>query len=453
MQGIAPSLTENAGLVLLAFALVLLNGFFVAAEFAIVKIRSTRVESLAKLHGWSGRALSAIHRRLDAYLSACQLGITLASLGLGWIGEPAFARLLEAPAAWLGLDHGLHAVSVSFIFAFTTIAFLHIVVGELAPKSMAIRMPERVSLWSAIPLWTFFWMMYPFIWVLNASANRFLRWAGLGMSTDVHESPYTREELRSILHLSRPASDGRVVSSMVSHALDLPDLHVRDLMRPAAELVAIEPGSTYEEVRELVRAHRLSRYPIFDADNNVRGIVHVKDIMFVPDGPDYFDRLVGSMQEPHAVSEEASISQLLKRFQEGATHFAIVSYADGRVAGFLTMEDVLEAIFGEIRDEHERAHEGQRRREPQWQGETLLAGGDTPLFRVERELNRAIEDSDHIGTIAGLLMTKLDRMPRVGDVVRHDLLQFEVLDVVGTRLKRVRIRGSDPHLPLVRATG
>src|SRR5690349_10935118 len=162
-----------------ALLLVLLNGFFVAAEFALVKLRQTQAATLADGHGWRGRLLADVHGHLDAYLSACQLGITLASLGLGWIGEPAFARLLEPLFARVGIGPETTQV-VALVIAFTLISYLHIVLGELAPKSLAIRRPERYSLFTAAPLYAFYWLMYPAIRLLNASANRMLALFGLG---------------------------------------------------------------------------------------------------------------------------------------------------------------------------------------------------------------------------------------------------------------------------------
>src|SRR5690606_17444763 len=186
---------DNLLYIIVALLLVLLNGFFVAAEFGLVKLRQTQARALADAHGWRGRVLISVHQHLDAYLSACQLGITFASLGLGWVGEPAFARLLEplfAHFGGVGADT-LHVVS--FVFAFTVISFLHIVLGELAPKSLAIRRTEPVALWTAAPLYAFYWIMYPAIRVLNASANATLRLAGVSVEQQ-HEARYSREELK-----------------------------------------------------------------------------------------------------------------------------------------------------------------------------------------------------------------------------------------------------------------
>ena len=189
-------------LVLFAFFLVLLNGFFVAAEFGMVKLRATRIEVIANFNGWRGRILKKVHQQLDAYLSACQLGITLASLGLGWVGEPAVAELIAPLLAKIAVTSPEIIKAAAFFIAFFIISYLHIVVGELAPKSWAIRQPERLSLWTAVPLYLFYWGMYPAIWLLNHSANAILRIAGQGKSQP-HEHYYSREELKVILHSSR----------------------------------------------------------------------------------------------------------------------------------------------------------------------------------------------------------------------------------------------------------
>src|SRR4051812_23059622 len=194
---------NNFLLVVLAFFLVALNGFFVAAEFGLVKLRQTRIRAIAKTQGLRGRMLARVHGQLDAYLSACQLGITLASLGLGWIGEPAFAGLLEPVFAALGVTSPEIVHGVSFVLAFGVISFLHIVVGELAPKSLAIRIPEAVGLWSAPPLYGFYWLMYPAIWLLNASANLVLRITGLA-GKGGHDHHYSTDELKLILRTSTP---------------------------------------------------------------------------------------------------------------------------------------------------------------------------------------------------------------------------------------------------------
>ncbi|MDD2801963.1 MAG: CNNM domain-containing protein, partial [Methylococcales bacterium] len=192
---------NNLSAIVIALLLVVLNGFFVGAEFGLVKLRQTRIHAIAKTYGWRGRILEKVHGKLDAYLSACQLGITLASLGLGWVGEPAFASILEPLFVRVGITTPELIHSVSFAFAFSVISFLHIVVGELAPKSLAIRNPEKIGLMSAVPLYGFYWLMYPAIWLLNSSANLVLRVMGLGQGHG-HDIHYSADELKHILRSS-----------------------------------------------------------------------------------------------------------------------------------------------------------------------------------------------------------------------------------------------------------
>jgi CBS domain containing-hemolysin-like protein len=269
----------NVFYILAAILLVILNGFFVAAEFSLVKLRHTQAVGLAERIGWRGRILLSVHEHLDAYLSACQLGITLASLGLGWIGEPAFSGLLQPVFAHFDGISPETTHIISFIFAFTVISFLHIVLGELAPKSLAIRRPEHTSAWTATPLYVFYWIMYPAIWILNASANLMLRLFGLG-ETSAHEHHYSRDELKLILHGNRAMRESGEAFDMMSHALDLPELVAGDLLRTRDQLGALHDGQTQEEVLAEIRRSQFSRYPWFDADlEEVRGILHVKDLL------------------------------------------------------------------------------------------------------------------------------------------------------------------------------
>lgn len=420
------NLTENALLLLFALFLVLLNGFFVAAEFAIVKVRHTRVEELSRVHGFRGRILLKVHSKLDAYLSACQLGITLASLGLGWAGEPAFARLLEVPLKMMGWDNDPETTHlIAFIFAFATISYLHIVIGELAPKSAALRKPEVISLWTALPLFVFYWLMFPFIWFLNHSANAVLRRFGQTVEAGHgHEAPYTLDELRMILHLSRGAAETEKSSAselnrVLAHATELPQLHASDVMRNRRGLIVIESSDDAAAVKRLLQQHRYSRYPYLDAESGeVLGLLHFKDIAFEAPGPDYVARLQRHLWPIERVREDAPISDLLRQFRLGAPHLALVIDLDERVVGFVTMEDVLEAVFGEIRDEHEQTREHQVRREPRRMDDgSVLVRGDTPLFMLERELEAGIPESESISTVTGLLMNGLGRIPVPGDTL------------------------------------
>jgi CBS domain containing-hemolysin-like protein len=446
-------LLQDSLLLVVAFALVLLNGFFVAAEFAIVKLRRSRVEDLASAHGWRGGMLRRVHDNLDAYLSACQLGITLASLGLGWIGEPAFASLLEMPLAAVGITSIEVVHSIAFIVAFAVISYLHIVLGELAPKSLALRRPEALSLITAGPLYVFYWLMYPAIWFLNTSSNVLLKRLGLGAAAGGHGSDayYSPEELQTILHHSRRVTEGPEIEikTIVAHTLELADLEAGDLMRPFRELVTLSSDDSYAEIRRTIQNHRFSRYVLLEADDEndsenekVLGLLHIKDVLLEPGGDDVQSRMRRHIREVLEVTESESALELMRRFRAGAPHLALVRDNDQRLVGFVTMEDILEAIFGEITDEHESNRQKSTDRRFVWLPDgSFLVPGDTPVFRIERELGREIEEAEDedVSTVGGLIMSKLDRVPVEGDNAQFEDFAALVRRVQGNRVLLVKI--------------
>lgn len=436
---------QDSLLLLLALGLVLLNGFFVASEFAIVKLRQTRVKELARVNGWRGRILRKVHKQLDAYLSACQLGITLASLGLGWVGEPAFAELLEMPLAALGVTSPELVHTIAFIFAFAIISYLHIVIGELAPKSLALRKPEQVSLWTATPLYLFYWAMYPFIWVLNASSNSVLRMFGLGRSEDGHggDRDYSPEELGLIVHHARQVDEGpdSEIKTLMAHILELDELEVGDLMRPRREMVVLDADAEYAEVRRTIKKHQFSRYPLRDpATDDFLGVVHVKDVLPEPASEDLPARLRVHTREAPRVGEHDPAMDLLRAFRRGAPHFALVEDENQQVVGFLTMEDIFEAIFGEISDEHEQGRANVTDRRLTWLPDgRFLVRGDTPAYQLERAIGSDIPEAANVTTVAGLLMSHLDRVPVAGDIAEFERFTATVRRMRGPRIELIKI--------------
>ncbi|MDQ7987928.1 hemolysin family protein [Pseudomonas sp. G34] len=420
----------DMGLVLFALFLVLLNGFFVAAEFAMVKLRSTKVEALAKKNGWRGHILRTVHSQLDAYLSACQLGITLASLGLGWVGEPAFAHLLEPLLTSIGIESQKLIHGIAFFTAFFIISYLHIVIGELAPKSWAIRKPELLSLWTAAPLYLFYWAMYPAIFLLNASANAILRIAGQDQPGGHHEHHYSRDELKLILHSSRASDPTDQDMRVLASAVELGELEVVDWANSREDLIYLELNATLDEVFSLFRRHKYSRYPIYDeAAGEFVGVLHIKDLLLHLSLLEMLPstlRLAELMHPIEKVSRNLPLSDLLEQFRKGGAHFALVEEADGKVIGYLTMEDVLEALVGDIQDEHRKTERGILAYQPG----KLLVRGDTPLFKLERLLGI---DLDHIEaeTLAGLIYETLKRVPE----------EEESLEVAGLRLIVKKMKG------------
>ncbi|CAI8953009.1 putative hemolysin [Pseudomonas sp. IT-P253] len=424
------TLFADFGMILFALILVLLNGFFVAAEFAMVKLRSTRVEAIADKNGWRGHILRTVHSQLDAYLSACQLGITLASLGLGWVGEPAFAHILEPLLDAVGVQSAEVIKGVSFFAAFFVISYLHIVVGELAPKSWAIRKPELLSLWTAVPLYLFYWTMYPAIYLLNASANTILRFAGQGEPGPHHEHHYNRDELKLILHSSRASDPSDQDMRVLASAVEMGELEVVDWANSREDLIYLNSTAKLEEVFSLFRRHKYSRFPVYDEETaNFIGLLHIKDLLLqlsvLEMLPSKFN-LTELLHPLERVTRHMQLSSLLEQFRKGGAHFALVEEADGKVIGFLTMEDVLEALVGDIQDEHHKAERGILAYQPG----KLLVRGDTPLFKVERLLGI---DLDHVEaeTLAGLVYETLKRVPE----------EEEVLEVEGLRIIIKKMKG------------
>ncbi|MFP5420118.1 MAG: hemolysin family protein [Gammaproteobacteria bacterium] len=435
---VASNYFADFGLVLFALFLVLLNGFFVAAEFAIVKLRATKVDALAEKNGWRGHILRTVHNQLDAYLSACQLGITLASLGLGWVGEPAFAHLLEPLLAGIGIESPKLIHGIAFFTAFFIISYLHIVVGELAPKSWAIRKPELLSLWTAAPLYMFYWAMYPAIFLLNASANAILRVAGQGEPGPHHEHHYSRDELKLILHSSRASDPSDQDMRVLASAVELGELEVVDWANSREDLVSLPLTAALDEVFSVFRRHKYSRYPVYDdISGEYVGVLHIKDLLLhlsllemLPSAL----KLADLMHPVERVGRHMPLSSLLEQFRMGGSHFALVEEADGKVIGYLTMEDVLEALVGDIQDEHRKAERGILAYQPG----KLLVRGDTPLAKVERLLG---VDLDHVEaeTLAGLIYDTLKRMPEEEEVLEVDGLRIIVKKMKGPKIVLAKV--------------
>lgn len=428
-------------MVLAALALVALNGFFVAAEFSLVKLRQTRLKAVAKKEGLRGRILLKVHGQLDAYLSACQLGITLASLGLGWIGEPAFARLLEPVFGLLGVESEKLIHGVSFAFAFASISFLHIVAGELAPKTMAIRNAERVGLWCALPLYCFYWAMYPFIKGLNHSANAVLRWARVDAGHG-GESPYSPEELKLILRASaRSGATGKFSKdewNTLAHALDFSELEVSDLTRPIRELTSLSALKTEEQNWETIYASRYSRLPYLGADGKAEGVIHLKDLLLSQRDGQSPGPLTNHLRPVITISPSAPALELFRQFQTGAPHFAFVAIRGSAPMGFLTLDNLLSALVGEIRDEFKQSENDWHKLDDG----TWLGKGSLPIFSLERALGLDIENEelqlDDVESVGGLVMEKLGDIPQEGQKIEFKQFDLVVRKMSGPRVVLVR---------------
>jgi CBS domain containing-hemolysin-like protein len=442
---------QNVLFVVLALLLVALNGFFVAAEFGIVTLRKTRVRAIAKTAGLRGRILLQVHGQLDAYLSACQLGITLASLGLGWVGEPAFASLLEPVFGMVGVTSPQIIHGVSFVIAFGVISFLHIVVGELAPKSLAIRIPEAVGLWSALPLYGFYWAMYPAIWLLNASANLVLRVAGLG-GAGGHETHYSNDELKMILRSNTSTKGEKFTHDerhILAQSLEFSQHTVSDLMRPINEVSALYASRTLQQNLDTMRRNRFSRYPYFDADGEeVLGVIHLKDLFFAEQAGKNVTDLTEYLRPVDTISARTPAIELFRRFRTGAPHFALIGEKGKRPVGFITLDNLLGAIVGEIRDEF-------RLNENDWMKQadgTFIGKASLPIVSLERVLGIDIDNEamglDEVESVGGLLMAKLGDIPKQGQRIEFPKFDVVVKKTNGPRILLVKVipqlaRGDD----------
>jgi CBS domain containing-hemolysin-like protein len=431
---------QNLLLVLLSVFLVALNGFFVAAEFGIVTLRPTRIRAIAKRQGLRGRTLAKVHGQLDAYLSACQLGITLASLGLGWVGEPAFAGLLEPLFAAVGVSSPQLIHGIAFALAFSIISFLHIVVGELAPKSLAIRMPEAIGLWSALPLYGFYWAMYPAIWLLNASAGMVLGLAGLS-GKGGHDTHYSVDELKLILRSNQPGQKySKDERNILAHSLDFSALSVSDLMRPINEVIALRAGLPLEENLQTMLRNRFSRYPYYDADGeSVLGLIHLKDLFFAQQSGKPLTDLAPLLRPVETISARTLALQQFRRFRDGAPHFALIGEKGKRPLGFITLDNLLGAMVGEIHDEF-RLNENDWLKQPDG---TLVGKASLPIFSLERALGIDIENEelglDEVESVGGLLMLKLGDVPKQGQRISFRHFDLVAKKMTGPRILLVKV--------------
>ena len=431
---------NNLVLIIVALLLVALNGFFVAAEFGLVKLRQTRIREIAKTRGWRGRILAIVHSKLDAYLSACQLGITLASLGLGWVGEPAFAGLLEPVFVRLEVTSPELIHGISFASAFTIISFLHIVIGELAPKSIAIRNPEQIGLWSAAPLYGFYWLMYPVIWFLNSSANLVLRVFGL-RNVHGHDAHYSADELKLILRGNGP--DDRFTRdewNILAKTLDFSELEVSDLMRPIQEIAALHRNKSLQENLKTVYEKRFSRYPYFDTNGiDVLGVIHLKDLFFAQQEGKTQEDLHKYLRPIQYISPDTPALELFRYFRKGTAHFAVIGQKGQKPQGFITLDNLLSAMVGEIRDEFRQNNNDWTRLDDG----TLIVKGSLPIFSLERILgidieNEELELEDEV-SIGGLIMSKLQDIPVEGQKIEFNQFYIVVKKMNGPRTLFVQI--------------
>ncbi|MFL5513580.1 MAG: hemolysin family protein [Gemmatimonadales bacterium] len=431
----------SIGLRLLAIlVLVVANAFFVAAEFALVSARRTRIEAMVRQGDRKAKAVQAAQQDLYRQLSAAQLGITVASILLGFVAEDTVAFFLRdwfaSLPTWLSF---LARGGIASVIAISLISFLHVVFGEQAPKALAITYPEWVSRWVATPLLIFSWITRPATGLLNSSANWLIRLMGIKDAASELERIHSPEEIRMLVEQSEEGGglqqqDARLLEGV----FEFSEKTAQEVMTPRTQMAALEADLTVEAAADQVAIHGRSRYPAYtESLDDIIGVVHAKDILSaLRSRPGQTIRVI--MRSPLFVPGTREVEDVLADMKRLKTHLAIVLDEYGGTAGLVTMEDLLEEIVGPIYDEHDP----QDRSGPDEGGPRL--DGSLPISEFNTEYEGTLDDTDYT-TIGGYVFGQLGRLPRVGDRVTAGPFTFEVVEMDGRRVKTIRLHVSRPE--------
>lgn len=420
--------------IIIVFLLVFMNGFFVATEFAMVKVRKSRIETLALKGERNAKNTLKVIKDLNSYLSACQLGITLASLGLGWVGEPAVSNMLMPLLDLFHLSEStIH--SISFILGFTIITGFHIVLGELTPKSLAIINAEKIAMYTVLPLIMFYNVTYPIMWSFNHSTNLVLKIFGISQ-VDEHEAAHTDEEIKLLVEDSyKHGLINKTELTFVDNIFDFSEKTAKEIMMPRTDMACIFIEDSFEEIIAFTLEEQLTRYPVCrDSKDNVIGFIHIKDL--------YKQKIEGNNQniesiirEIKFVPESTSISELLKVFKREKAQMAIIIDEYGGTSGLATIEDILEEIVGELQDEFDEEGEEISKTEDG----NYIVDGKVIIEDINELLDIEI-DSDNIDTIGGWIYSQLDSYPQVNEKVNYEDYEFIISKCDRKRISKVLIK-------------
>lgn len=423
--------------VLITLFFVLLNGFFVAAEFAIVKVRSSQLESKVQAGNKSAILAKKMVAHLDAYLAATQFGITISSLALGWIGEPIVSKILLAGLAFFDIAVDTEMVrTIALIVAFLIITMLHIVLGELAPKSLAIQRSEQTTLAVAYPLHAFYWICRPFIWALNGVANALLKAVGLHSANE--QEAYSSDELRYLVDQVKESGNPEEAAEfeIIQNAFDFSERTARQVMVPRTQVVSIDVNDYDIHTLEHVIEEGYSRIPCYeDSIDNIIGVVNLKDILNKMRHSENID--IRSIIRPVSfIPETKRIGQLLKEFQMKHQQIGIVLNEYGGVEGVITMEDILEELVGEIQDEYDNEIPFVE----QTGDKTYTVLATASISDINDFLPHPIDDKDkQYDTLAGYLIDKFGRIPNIHDKLESDQYEFTVINKTRTTIITVQV--------------
>lgn len=440
--------------VLLIVALVAANAFFAAAEFALVSVRETRIEQLIKARRIGSRILQRLHRNLDEVVTGVQLGVTIVSLTLGWIGEPMVAHFVEGLRFLQRVPHVLiYAHGIAIVVAFGLITFMHVILGELVPKSLALQKAEQVALTVAAPMDVFLTLTRPLIFVMGRSAGSVLRIFGLRR---MRQGPvHSPDEVKMIVTASReleqitPAQE-----EMVHHALDLENITVREVMAPRPDIFSLPGDLPLQEAIDRVVEEQHSRIPVYDPQSgpeHIIGILYAKDLMRwaglrlaardIPLPSRISEMKISQvMHDAMVVPETKPLSELLEEFKERKRHMAIVVDEFGSTTGLITAEDILEQLVGEIEDEYDIASPAASSSG----SKTLVLEGTTGIRDLESQYDLLLPRDAGFETLAGFMLSKLQKIPSVGDSCYYGAQRFTVQEMEGHRISRVKVEDVQP---------
>ncbi|MGM9929508.1 MAG: hemolysin family protein [Bacillus sp. (in: firmicutes)] len=416
-------------LVLVAL-LIALTAFFVATEFAVVKVRMTRINQLIEEGKPGAKAAKQVVTHLDEYLSACQLGITVTALGLGWLGEPTVERLLFPLFERFDINASVSHI-LSFAIAFISVTFLHVVVGELAPKTVAIQKAEAVTLLFAKPIIWFYRVMYPFIWILNGSARLLVGLFGLKPASE-HEVSHTEEELRMILSDSYKSGEiNQTELTYVNNIFEFDNRIAKEIMVPRTSIETISIDATLEEIMDIVYQEKYTRYPVVNGDkDNIVGVLNIKDLLGAQRKFQSTEQPLTTIMKPIiSVIETMPINELLRKMQKDRTHMAILFDEYGGTSGLVTVEDILEEIVGEIRDEYDTDEVADIRKI----GENHYLLSSMVLIHDVNDLLGTHLDEEDVDTIGGWVLTQKYDVDK-NDVIEADDYSFKITEMDGHQI-------------------
>ena len=422
---------------LIVFVLLLVNGFFVSAEFAIVRARRAKIEQLTKDGNVDAKLALKALEDMNFFIAAVQVGVTIASIGIGWFGSPTIEKMMDPilsnlPSSYVYLTHTITAV-----VAFLVVTFLHVVIGEQVPKCIALQYPEKISLYVAKPMDIFMTISKPFVWVLNVACNAILRLFRIPVSTA--RVVHTIEDLDLMVNTSYDEGVlNETEKDMIHNVFKFSDLTAREVMIPRTDMVCVPIGMSIEELNKVATENQYTRYPVYDGDiDHITGLIHVKDLysLSIKDEVCPIEKI---QRKVLLVPETSTMDNLVREFKKNKSQMAVVVDEFGGTSGIITLEDVLEEIFGDVQDEFDEETEFDIK---EIKPNHYLANG---MMRLDELANYfdlpddKLEDDD-VDTIAGLVVKELGRLAQLDDVVKYHEFTFTVKEVDGARITKLLV--------------